>query len=207
LPGRPIKKTAVQADFIRCHPWRSPFGSAEAVQIFSRKICGKGVLNLKPAFTTRRDDAAVLSYMAYVDLNPIRAKMAKTPETSNHTSIQKRTEAIQQHKRQPYKLLPFVGNPRQDMPQGIAFSLQDYCELVDTTGRIIRADKAGAIDSAQSSILSRLGLSEEQWLTLTTEFEQHFCYAAGAEQMMKAFKTHTHRKRIGGMKQAKRLLS
>ncbi|MFT6778597.1 MAG: hypothetical protein ACJAV1_002538 [Paraglaciecola sp.] len=37
--------------------------------------------------------------------------MEKTPETSNHTSIQKRTEAIQQNKRQPYKLLPFVGNP------------------------------------------------------------------------------------------------
>jgi REP element-mobilizing transposase RayT len=153
------------------------------------------------------DDAAVLSCMAYVDLNPIRAKIAKTPETSQHTSIQKRTQAIQRHKRQPYKLLPFVGHPRQDMPQGIAFSLQDYCELVDTTGRIIRADKAGAIDSAYSSILSRLGLSEEQWLTLTTEFEQHFCYAAGAEQMMQAFKIHTHRKRIGGMRQAKRLLS
>ena len=153
------------------------------------------------------DDAAALSCMAYVDLNPIRAKMAKTPETSQHTSIQKRTEAIQQHKRQPHKLLPFVGNPRQDMPQGIAFSLQDYCELVETTGRIIRADKAGAIDSAQSSILSRLGLSEEQWLTLTTEFEQHFWHAAGAEQMMQEFKTHTHRKRIGGMRQAKRLLS
>jgi hypothetical protein len=145
--------------------------------------------------------------MAYVDLNPIRAKMVKTPETSQHTSIQKRTEAIQQNKRQPHKLLPFVGNPRQDMPQGIAFSLQDYCELVDTTGRIIRADKAGVIDSAHSPILSRLGLSEEQWITLTTEFEQHFCYAAGAEQMMQVFKTHTHRKRIGGMRQAKRLLS
>jgi REP element-mobilizing transposase RayT len=153
------------------------------------------------------DDAAVLSCMAYVDLNPIKAKMAKTPETSNHTSIQKRTEAIQQHKRQPHKLLPFVGNPRQDMPQGIAFSLQDYCELVDTTCRIIRADKASAIDSVQSPILSRLGLSEEQWITLTTEFEQQFCYAAGAEQMMQIFKIHTHRKRIGGMKQAKRLLS
>jgi hypothetical protein len=95
-------------------------------------------------------DAAVLSCMAYVDLNPIRAKMAKTPETSNHTSIQKRTEAIQQNKRQPHKLLPLVGNPRQDMPQGIAFSLQDFCVLVDTTGRIIRADKAGVIDTAQS---------------------------------------------------------
>jgi hypothetical protein len=133
--------------------------------------------------------------------------MAKTPETSEHTSIQKRTEAIQQHKRQPHKLLPFVGNPRQDMPQSIAFSLQDYCELVDKTGRIIRADKVCAMDSAQNPIMSRLGLSEEQWLTLTTEFEQHFCYAVGAEQMMKDFKTHTHRKQIGGMKQAKKLLS
>jgi hypothetical protein len=64
-----------------------------------------------------------------------------------------------------------------------------------------------SMDSAHSPILSRLGLSEEQWITLTTEFEQHFCYAAGAEQMMKNFKTHTHRKRIGGMRQAKRLLS
>jgi hypothetical protein len=145
--------------------------------------------------------------MAYVDLNPIRAKIAKNPETSEHTRMQKRTEAIQQNKRQPYKLLPFVGNPRQDMPQSIAFSLQDYCELVDTTGRIIRANKAGIIDSVQNPILSRVGLSEKQWLTLTTEFEQHFCYAAGAEQMMQAFKTQTHIKRIGGMKQAKRLVS
>jgi hypothetical protein len=48
------------------------------------------------------------------------------------------------------------------MPQGMAFSLQDYCELVDITGRIIRADKAGIIDSVQSPILSLLGLSEEQ---------------------------------------------
>jgi hypothetical protein len=96
LLGRPIKKTAAQVVFICCHPWRLPFGSAEAVQIFSRKICGKGVLNFKLAFTTRRHDAAVLSCMAYVELNPIRAKMEKTPETSKHTSIQKRTEAIQQ---------------------------------------------------------------------------------------------------------------
>jgi hypothetical protein len=64
-----------------------------------------------------------------------------------------------------------------------------------------------AINSAHSLILSRLGICVEQWLTLTTEFEQHFCYAAGAEQMMQIFKIHTHRKRIGGMRQAKRLPS
>ncbi|AGH47125.1 hypothetical protein C427_5026 [Paraglaciecola psychrophila 170] len=39
------------------------------------------------------------------------------------------------------------------MPKGIAFTLLDYCELVDTTGRIIREDKAGHIDQHQSPIL------------------------------------------------------
>ena len=68
-----------------------------------------------------QDERAVLACMAYVDLNPIRAKMAKTPETSEHTSIQKRTVAMQQHQRQPYKLLPFVGNPRQDRPKALLF--------------------------------------------------------------------------------------
>jgi putative transposase len=36
------------------------------------------------------DARAVLACMAYVDLNPIRATMAKTPEQSDYTSIQER---------------------------------------------------------------------------------------------------------------------
>lgn len=152
------------------------------------------------------DESAVLACMAYVDLNPIRAKMEKTPETSKHTSIKKRVHAVKNKQRQPKTLMPFVGNPRQDMPKGIAYSLKDYCELVDTTGRCIREDKIGYIDTSHSPILEHLGLDSQQWLTLTTEFEKHFCYAAGAELMMNAFKRHTHHQRIRGMGKAKVLL-
>ena len=152
------------------------------------------------------DEAAVLSCMAYVDLNPIRAKMEKTPEESKYTSICKRATSVKQHL-QPKTLMPFVGNPRQEQPKGISFDLKDYYELVDSTGRCIREDKRGYIASQQSPILERLGLSDEQWLTLTQEFEKQFCYAAGAEQMMQQFKSHTHHQRLKGIKQAKALLS
>jgi hypothetical protein len=56
------------------------------------------------------------------------------------------------------------------------YSLKDYCELVDTTGRCIRDNKTGYIiktgyiDRSQSPILERLGLDTQQWLTLTTAF-------------------------------------
>lgn len=105
----------------------------------------------------------------------------------------------------PHYLMPFVGNQRLNMPKGIAYHLIDYCELVNTTGRCIREDKMGYIDIHQSPILTRLGLDAEKWLSLTTEFEKHFCYAAGAEQMMHQFKVRTHHQRLRGMGKAKSL--
>jgi hypothetical protein len=144
--------------------------------------------------------------MAYVDLNPIRAKMEKTPETSAHTSIKKRAVAVKNKRRQLEILMSFVGDPRQNMPKGIAYQLQDYCELVDITGPCIREDKTGYIEDHLSPILERLGLDSQQWLTLTTEFEKHFCYAPRAELMMNTFKRHTDRQRLKGMCKAKVLL-
>jgi hypothetical protein len=138
------------------------------------------------------DERAVLACMAYVDLNPIRAKMETTPETSKHTSIQHRIQALIKGE-QPKNLMRFVGNHRQDMPKGIAYSLIDYCELVDCTGRCIREDKASYIEQHHSTILACLGLDSEQWLTLTTEFEQQF-------------KQHTNHQRVRGMAKARVLL-
>ncbi|GAB2687573.1 transposase [Aliiglaciecola sp. 3_MG-2023] len=151
------------------------------------------------------DESAVLACMAYVDLNPIRAKLRKTPKTSKYTSIQQRIQALIKGE-QPQNLMQFVGNHKQDTTKGIAFSLIDYCELVDCTGRCIREDKTGYIEQQYSPILESLGLNSKQWLTLTTEFEKHFYSAVGNEQMMYQFKQHTGHQRIRGIAKAKALL-
>ena len=120
------------------------------------------------------DEKALLACMAYVDLNPVRAGVAQTPEDSAHTSIKRRIDALQSSGQvpdvlahQPKRLEPFVGNPRQPMPAGLAYRVEDYIELVDWTGRQIRDDKRGNIDVDQPPILDRLGIETEHWLYLT----------------------------------------
>ncbi len=56
-----------------------------------------------------RGEASILACMAYVDLNPIRAGIATTPEKSEFTSIKKRVGAAKEGI-QPKTLYPFVGN-------------------------------------------------------------------------------------------------
>jgi REP element-mobilizing transposase RayT len=131
------------------------------------------------------DEQAVLACLAYVDLNPVRAGIATTPETSDHTSIQRRIETLrsaswadqnsQTQPTQPPELFPFLGNEREPMPEGLPFRLADYIELVDWTGQAVREDKRGAIPGDLPPILTRLGISEQAWLQLATEFESRFC--------------------------------
>jgi hypothetical protein len=95
------------------------------------------------------DEKALAACMAYVDLNPIRSRMAETPETSDHTSVKKRIKHQSQTspdnpeaiRAQPSELLPFAGYPRKKMPKGLPFRYTDYLELVEWTGRILRDDK------------------------------------------------------------------
>jgi hypothetical protein len=93
--------------------------------------------------------------MSYVDLNPIRAGLAKTPEDSDFTSIQERIEVSakrqntnktkQVAKQQPTKLHPFKQARKKDTMKCIDFELNDYLRLVDWTGGAIREDKKGSI--------------------------------------------------------------
>ena len=47
--------------------------------------------------TRLTDEASLLACAAYVDLNPIRAAMAMALESSDHTSVQTRIEAMTMH--------------------------------------------------------------------------------------------------------------
>ena len=140
------------------------------------------------------DEAAVLSCMAYVDLNPIRAKIAKTPETSDHTSLKLRINAAI-NKKQPAKLLPFIGNETKNMPKGINFNLQDYLSLVEATGKVIRANKRGYIEENHSDILTRLNISSDDWLKLTTDFGNLFHGPVGNLQQLTIYCAHLEKKR------------
>ena len=140
------------------------------------------------------DEKAVLSAMAYVDLNPIRAAMAKTPETSDHTSIKLRIECWKNKiegknpgslKYQPKSLFPFAGSHSEPMPRGLPFNLIDYIELVDWTGKAIRDDKRGSIPENAPSILQRLDISPEHWIELSTNFESRFKGIAGSVESVK----------------------
>ncbi len=151
------------------------------------------------------DEAAVTSCMAYVDLNPIRAPMATTPETSDYTSIQRRIYSAIKGE-QPKALLPFVGNERLDMPNGLMFSVKDYIVLVEDTGRIIREDKLGTISVSSQNILNRLNIPAENWLKITTEFGSLFKGAVGALPALTEYCEHLERKRRQGASNCQRWL-
>ncbi|WP_133181551.1 transposase [Shewanella decolorationis] len=140
------------------------------------------------------DEAAVLACITYVDLNPIRAQLADTPEQSDHTSIQLRIRAALKGE-QPSNLLPFIGNECDNQPNGIAFSLTDYLQLVDDTGRIIRNDKRGCISESSAKILNRLNIPHDNWLKLTTEFGKLFHGPVGTLQELTDYCEHLEKRR------------
>lgn len=153
------------------------------------------------------DEKALAACMAYVDLNPVRAKMAKTPEQSDYTSIQGRIAARAEHtSRQPVSLMPFVGNPREPMPKGLPFRLENYLQLVDWTGRIVREDKRGAIKDTLPRILERLDIEQEHWLFMATQFESRFNSMVGGWcNLKKAYRSLGYQ-RTPGLNSCKQLL-
>jgi hypothetical protein len=148
------------------------------------------------------DDAAILAGMAYVDLNPIRAGVAATPEESDYTSIQKRIRAW--YKENTATDTECTKGDSHDNPMGstnwlcpiesetdrrgiLPMRAAEYFDLVDRTGRMIRADKRGAIDSDLKPILLRVGANPQEWTETICRFEDKFSLVAGILSNLRHF--------------------
>ena len=147
------------------------------------------------------DQAAILTCAAYVDLNPIRAGIATTPETSNFTSAQDRIVARQARKREEERAVELEPAehqrclerakwlcPLRDEPNRrgfLAMDLDDYMALLDWTGRKVVEGKKGSIPEHLAPILRRLDIEGDQWLHSSQHFGSMFYRVAGKVHKMK----------------------
>ncbi|SEH05626.1 transposase [Candidatus Venteria ishoeyi] len=134
------------------------------------------------------DDAALISCMAYVDLNPVRAAIAQTPEDSEFTSFAARVEAEKTIKPEPQGqwLVSFAEVKKTGKPQAaqsnhvcLPITQDEYFELVDWTGRCIRDGKRGAIPAHIYPILQRLEINQDNWVDGVQHYGSHFYKVVG----------------------------
>ena len=147
--------------------------------------------------TVLTDESAIAACMAYVDLNPIRAGIASTPEQSDYTSAQARISDLKsadevstadakdmriEHGKKAGWLVPVELEPKRNKVRekwstrrasnkGCLFmSLPEYLQLLDWTGRQLKPGKRGSIPRTAPPILERLNLSAEFWLHAVEQF-------------------------------------
>ena len=129
------------------------------------------------------DESALIRCMAYVDLNPIRAAVSKTPETSSHTSIAARIHQRDSH------LVPFVDDVRQD-EHAIPVSQRDYLQLIDWTGRQLQPEKSGRIPTNLPPILVRLNVDGDRWIKEMNHYGKWYYRAVGSMQAIEKYCQH-----------------
>ncbi len=128
------------------------------------------------------DDAAVLTCMSYVDLNPIRAGIADNLEASSHTSALLRINRIKANTGAAKERLRSVNSSER-----VAFlpiSTGDTLDLIDWTARLTRPDKHGEVVALEPPILRKLKLSHSQWHQQMLGTETRCWRAVGSSQSL-----------------------
>jgi hypothetical protein len=133
------------------------------------------------------DEESLLATCAYIDLNPVAARIAEAPETSQHTSVKERVDHVKAQGRtkdlkaarkgsvagskasagleESHWLCPVEDRRRMDSArEGMleGFSLGSYLPLVDYSGRLFRVGKA-MISRELAEIFERIGTTAETW--------------------------------------------
>jgi hypothetical protein len=143
-------------------------------------------------------EKALLACMAYVDLNPIRANMARTPENSDFTSIQER---IRKHG--STSLRAFAGRGNDDT--GLPYNLHDYLEFVDWAGRAMQKGKRGYIPQQTPPILARLSMETTPVLDYLKKKEEYSPVALGPASLMRDYARAVGKRFVKGLAMGGRL--
>ncbi len=161
------------------------------------------------------DGAALLSCMAYVDLNPLRASLEQDLIDSDFTSIQQRLYDVAKYKNNKNKdekrlqsrvnkqrqiktllrlsslpeapLMPFSGSAQSSEHCALPFSRSDYFDLVDRTGRLFCEHKTGFIADTVPPILERFGVDAKHWLQHIKFFNLNYSFCIGRVERMRHF--------------------
>ena len=159
------------------------------------------------------DEAAVLTALVYVDLNPIRAGLAATPEESVWTSAWERIGERQAAARGAAGggesagwLCPLSDRAgRRGVFRGLP--LDEYLRLLDRAGRVARPGKPGVIPRERAPILERLALEAESWTEAVRGYEGYFRRIVGRAGAVEAAAAAAGRRWFQGIAACRALLT
>jgi len=154
------------------------------------------------------DDTALITAMGYVDLKPVRAKLADAIETSDFTSGQDRLREVtaKQHglsiPQRPH-LLPFMETKANNPNDYLPFNLKDYLELIDTTGHVIVQGKRGFIAGDKPRLIHLLSINEDRWIDTVMRLKAHYALAIGAPERLRRLAIRWGKRWIRGIGRAR----
>jgi hypothetical protein len=156
------------------------------------------------------DETALITAMAYVDLNPIRAKMATSIEASDFTSGQDRYAHLKLHNSTAARsvkprLVPFVEAEHQHGLDHLPFNVKDYLDLIDITGRLVVSGKRGFIRGQQPRLLDTLNVAPRQWLDTVIQLQAHYELAMGTPEQLARLAKRWGKQWLQGIRHARRL--
>lgn len=151
------------------------------------------------------DEKALITCMSYVDLNPVRAGLAKTPESSQFTSIFQRLKT-EPNNAQPTYLMRFAGDTQLASDKCLPIAYNDYVQLLRQTFDILSNVSQISRSVDDKVRVGQMCIGRQNWIVLVTQFEQHFSGAVGMEQNMRKFQHHAQMKSIPGISAAKKFL-
>ena len=150
------------------------------------------------------DDAALMTCMAFVDLNPIRSRKAESLTDSVQSSIRLRLASGGGRGSAVKWLAPFKDHADDEAKAVIPFAYGDYLELLRWTGAKLRSGEKVQPSEKITDFLNDMGIDPEFWLEAVRNFNRMFFLAAGKAESMQQAARDSNRKWFRGYRNGSR---